>query len=45
MPELLMIVQVFIAQRQSVDTLGQHLLHRVLDQVWLTAIQKALAES
>jgi hypothetical protein len=43
--ELLVVVQVFIAQRQSVHALGQHVLDCVLYQGWVAAIQKALAES
>ena len=39
-----MIVQVLVAERQSIHSLRQHLLHAVLDQIRIAAIQKALAK-
>src|ERR1700760_2763065 len=39
-----MIVQIFVAERQSIHSLRQHLLHAVLDQCRITSIQKALAK-
>ena len=41
MAQLLMIVEIFIAQRQPVDALRQHLAHRVLDPCRVPPIPKA----
>ena len=38
--QLLVIVQVFVAQRQPVDALRQHLRQAVLDQQWCAAIDE-----
>jgi hypothetical protein len=43
--QLLMVVEVFIAQRQSIDALRLHLRQRVLDQRARAAVGKTLAQT
>ena len=44
LPQLLVIVEVFVAQRQAVDPLRQHLPNRMLHLLLIPAIQKALRQ-
>src|SRR6266699_3498405 len=44
-PEQLMIVNVFIAQRQAVDPLREHLLNRVFDQLLVAGVEKTLRQA
>jgi hypothetical protein len=37
-PQLLVIVQIFVSQGQTIDSLGHQLLHRVLDQIRIPII-------
>src|SRR5215204_6356673 len=43
--QLLVIVQVFIAERQSVDALGNHLQNRVLHPILFPSVEKAVREA
>ena len=38
MPQIVVVVQVFVPQRQSVDTLGEQFLHGMLDPVRIAVI-------
>jgi hypothetical protein len=40
-PQLLVIVQIFVSQGQTIDSLGHHLLQRVFDQIGIPIIGKA----
>jgi hypothetical protein len=40
-PQLLVIVQIFVAQSQTIDSLGHHLLHRMFDQIRIPIIGEA----
>ena len=44
-PQLLVIVDVFVAQRQTVDPLREHLQNRVLDQLLIPPVQKTFRQS
>jgi hypothetical protein len=41
---LLVIVDVFVTQRQPIDSLREHLLNRVLDQILIPPVQKTLCQ-
>ena len=43
-PQSLVIVEVFVTLRQSVDALGQHLLHGVVHPNWIAPVLKALRQ-
>jgi hypothetical protein len=43
--QLLVIVDVFVAQRQPVNPLRQHLFNRVLDQILVPAVRKTLRQT
>ena len=40
-PQLLVIVQIFISQGQPIDSLGHQLLHRMFDQIGVPIIREA----
>src|SRR5439155_286619 len=44
LPQLLMIIQILVSQRQTVDPLRQQLLHRMLHKNRVAPIQKALGQ-
>ena len=45
MPQLLVIVEVFIAQGQAVDSLREHLQDRMIDHVLIPAVEEALCQA
>ena len=44
-PQLLVVVEVFVAESESIDSLRQHLGNGVLDQMWIPAVEKAFGEA
>jgi hypothetical protein len=40
-PQLLVVVQIFVAQGQTIDSLGYQLLHRMFDQIRISIIGEA----
>src|SRR5258708_1893599 len=45
LPQLLVVVEILIAQRQTVDPLGEHLENRVLDLVLIPAVEKTFRQA
>jgi hypothetical protein len=43
-PQIIVVVEVLIAQNQSIDSLGEEMLERVLDEFRVTMISEALGE-
>src|SRR3954453_3397401 len=43
--QLLVIINVFVAERQTIDPLGQHLLNRMLNPLRLPSVEKTAGES
>jgi hypothetical protein len=43
--QLLMVVEILIAQRQTVDSLREHLLNRMLDLVLIPAVEKTFCQA
>ena len=43
--QLLVIVSIFVTQRQTIDSLRQHLRHRVLDPILISTVEKTLSQT
>ena len=44
MPQVIVVVEVFVAQCQSINPLGNKMVEGVLDELWVTMISEAGSE-